>query len=98
MIKAEALARLRAHEAELRALGVERLSLFGSTARDDASERSDVDLAVSFSSDAKAGLFKYAIISDQLQRIMGCAIDLVCEPAAKPRVQAGIDKDRAHVF
>ena len=98
MTKAEALARLRAHEAELRALGVERLSLFGSTARDDAGEQSDVDLAVSFARDAKVGLFKYAIISDQLQRIMGCEIDLVCEPAAKPRVQAGIDKDRAHVF
>jgi uncharacterized protein len=35
---------LRAHEAELERLGVERLYLFGSTARGEATDDSDVDL------------------------------------------------------
>jgi predicted nucleotidyltransferase len=39
-----AIATLKAHEAELKKLGVEHLYLFGSTARDDAGEASDIDL------------------------------------------------------
>jgi len=37
---------LRGHEAELRARGVEALTVFGSVARGDAIEGSDVDLGV----------------------------------------------------
>ena len=39
-----AISRLKAHEAELRRLGVQHLWLFGSTARGDARPDSDVDL------------------------------------------------------
>ena len=38
------IARLKAHEAELKLLGVEHLYLFGSTARGEAREDSDVYL------------------------------------------------------
>jgi predicted nucleotidyltransferase len=44
--RSELLALLRAHEAELRARGVETLTLFGSMARGDVTGDSDVDLAV----------------------------------------------------
>ena len=44
MERNEAIARLKQHEAELKRLGVEHLYLFGSTARDTATEDSDVDL------------------------------------------------------
>ena len=37
---------LRAHEAELRSLGVQSLTLFGSVARGEAAAGSDVDLVV----------------------------------------------------
>jgi len=38
------ITRLQEHEAELRQLGVEHLYLFGSSARGEAREDSDVDL------------------------------------------------------
>jgi hypothetical protein len=44
MERGEAIAKLKQHEAELKRLGVEHLYLFGSTARDEAGEDSDVDL------------------------------------------------------
>jgi predicted nucleotidyltransferase len=44
MERDDAITKLRAHEAELRQLGVEHLYLFGSTARGEAREDSDVDL------------------------------------------------------
>jgi len=46
MDKDAIIGRLREHEAEFRKLGVESLSLFGSVARGESTESSDVDLAV----------------------------------------------------
>ena len=46
---------LRKHKNELRSKGVASLALFGSTARDEAQEDSDVDLLVEF--DRSVGLF-----------------------------------------
>jgi len=44
MKRDEVISRLQQHKADLRRLGVEHLYLFGSTARDEAGEDSDVDL------------------------------------------------------
>ena len=48
MTRDRALTILREHEAELRAKGVAHLRLFGSVARDEATELSDVDVLVDF--------------------------------------------------
>jgi predicted nucleotidyltransferase len=44
MRRAEAISLLKLHEAELRQLGVEHLYIFGSTARNEARNDSDIDL------------------------------------------------------
>ena len=44
MKRDESISRLQQHEADLRRLGVEHLYVFGSTARGDAKDVSDVDL------------------------------------------------------
>jgi len=44
MDRPAAIARLKEHETELRQLGVQHLYLFGSTARGEARDDSDVDL------------------------------------------------------
>jgi predicted nucleotidyltransferase len=51
MKRDEAISRLQQHEADLRRLGVEHLYMFGSTARGEANDDSDVDL---FSTTKKA--------------------------------------------
>jgi predicted nucleotidyltransferase len=56
------LAILRAHEAELRAAGIRRLSLFGSVARGDDEAESDVDLAAELDPEARIGLFALAAL------------------------------------
>ena len=48
MDRSKVLAGLRAHEPELRAAGILRLSLFGSVARNEAGVQSDVDLLADF--------------------------------------------------
>ncbi len=47
---------LRRHEAELRQLGVVRLSLFGLVARGEAGPESDIDVAASFDPAARLRL------------------------------------------
>jgi predicted nucleotidyltransferase len=44
MDRDDAVAKLKEHEAELKRLGVRQLYIFGSTARGDARQDSDVDL------------------------------------------------------
>ena len=93
-----ALSRLKRNKASLRALGLERLSLFGSTARGEASSASDIDLAVTLDQSAGIDLFRFAAISEQLARMLGAKVDLVVEPARNPRLQEQIDRDRLRVY
>lgn len=98
MTRDEVLTRLRAEQAELRRLGVESLSLFGSMARGSMHAESDIDLAARFRSEAKVDAFQFIFISERLKQMLGTSVDLVGEPARRPVIQAGIDKDRIRVF
>ena len=92
------LERLRSHEHELKAMGVARLSLFGSVARGEAGPDSDVDLAAEFDPAAQVGMFKYGGIAHRLEELLGVKVDLVGEPIEKDRFRARVDRDRVHVF
>lgn len=98
MDRSTAITLLKPHEAELRAMGVSGLSLFGSVARGDAGPKSDVDLAARFDPAAEVGMFKYGAILARLRTVLRAPVDLVGEPARTARMQAEIDKDRALVF
>jgi len=100
MDKAEALRRLRAREADLRAMGIEQLSLFGSVARGDQNDRSDVDLAVRFGSTVRErmGVFEFLDVRDTIAELLGRPVDLITEPARRARFQQRIDRDRVLVF
>jgi predicted nucleotidyltransferase len=98
MNRSAALICLERNRAQLQALGLKRLSLFGSTARGEATASSDIDLAVTLDSKANIDLFRFAAISEQLRRMLGAKVDLVVEPARNPRLQAEIDRDRLRVY
>ena len=70
MQREDVIARLKEHEAELRRLGVEHLYLFGSTARDEARDDSDVDLFFDYER-GKLGLFELMDVKEQTSRILG---------------------------
>jgi predicted nucleotidyltransferase len=57
MDRATAIVALKAHEGELKRLGVEHLYLFGSTARGEARDDSDVELFFDYEK-GKFGLFE----------------------------------------
>jgi len=83
MRRDEALRIIAEHADELRQQhAVATLSIFGSVARDEAREDSDVDVLVEFSK--PVGLFKFAGLQLFLQDLLGVRVDLA-EPEALHR-------------
>ncbi|MCC7491197.1 MAG: nucleotidyltransferase family protein [Fimbriimonadaceae bacterium] len=76
---------LAPRRAELRQRGVRSLRVFGSVARGEASEASDVDLLVEFSE--PIGLFAYAGLQADLEDWLGVPVDLVTESGLRPEVR-----------
>lgn len=95
---ARALAALRAHEAELRAAGISRLSLFGSVARGGDGPGSDVDLAAGFDPAARTDLVRLAALERRMAELLGRRVDLLPEPVEKPRLRANVERDRVRAF
>jgi uncharacterized protein len=96
-----ALAILKAHAPELKALGVMSLSLFGSTARDEAGDESDIDIAVTLLPGPEKGLAHLGRLEDlkgKLSEVLGHPVDLIVEPTPRPRIQQEIDRDRHLAF
>jgi predicted nucleotidyltransferase len=56
---------------------ISELALFGSILRDDFRAKSDVDLLVSFSPNARIGLFDLVRMENELKEILGREVDLV---------------------
>lgn len=94
----QVIATLRAHEAELRAAGIARLSLFGSVARGDAEAGSDIDLAAVFDPKARMDLFRLVALERRIAELLGRRVDLLPEPVEKPRLRANIERDRRRAF
>jgi predicted nucleotidyltransferase len=98
MDREQVIARLKAHERELRAAGVIHLSLFGSVARGEARPDSDIDLVVKLDRKRGIDLFELGGLNIRLQDLLGAAVDLITEPVRRPRFQERIDRDRVLVF
>ena len=95
---ARVIAALRAHESELRAAGVLHLSLFGSVARGDDGPESDVDLAAEFDPAARTDLVGLVALERRVAELLGRRVDLLPEPAEKPRLRANVERDRIRAF
>lgn len=85
MTKHDVIQRLSSARPELAALRVRSLELFGSVARGDAGQDSDVDLLVEF--DHPVGLFHFFRVQKRLQEILGQHVDLVMRDAVKRQLR-----------
>lgn len=89
---------IRAHEADLRALGVAKLWLFGSLARGDAGRRSDVDVLISVPPAQKFSLLDLAEVRAELCELLGRDTDVVIREDVLPRLWQTIRDDLIEVF
>ena len=87
----QVIKRILPHRARLTELGVTSLSLFGSVARGDATETSDIDLLVSF--DGRATFDRYMDLKLFLEDLLGRRVDLVTEKALREEVRAQVERE-----
>jgi len=74
---------------------VERLSLFGSVARGEARDDSDVDLLVEFSQ--PVGLFQFIELQQWLQSFLGCDVDLGTPRSLKSAIKDQVLREAIRV-
>ena len=98
MLRDAVIAKLKAHEAALRARGVAALSLFGSLARGDERPDSDVDVLIDLTPDADFSLLEHAEVQVFICDLLGRETDVVVRDGLRPRVRARIEPDELRVF
>lgn len=74
---------------------VKQLGIFGSYARGDQNEQSDLDILVDF--DAPVGLFDFIRLENYLSEIVEKKVDLVTRRALKPIIRADVLKEVIYV-
>ena len=97
MQRDEAITKLREHRAELRQLGVQHLYLFGSTARGEAGEDSDVDLFFDYER-GKLGLFELMDVKERTSRILGRKADIMTRDSLHKVLRSRIEASALQVF
>ena len=89
---------LREQAPRLRALGITRLSLFGSMARGEAGPESDIDLLIEIESAAKLGLFDLFDLREELGRRLGRPVSFAFRSQMRPWLQEWIEEDRIEIY
>ncbi|WP_234659176.1 nucleotidyltransferase family protein [Agromyces marinus] len=75
-------------DAVLRRYGALNARLFGSVARGDADDASDVDILVDLDPDGGNPLLRVAGIGEEFSRILGARVDVVTPPLLRDPVSA----------
>ena len=91
------IASLQAHEAELKRLGVNHLYLFGSTARNEARDDSDIDLFFDYDRGA-FGLFDLMDVKEAAARILRRKTDSMTRDSLHKTLRHAIEASALQVF
>lgn len=95
MTKKEAIAIIRDYFSQQ---PVEWVGVFGSFARDEMREDSDIDIAVRFKKDAKVSLFDYIGYKQDLEVLLGRKVDLISYKYLRPRFKSYVDEDMQVIY
>ncbi len=77
--------------------GIQFIGVFGSFARDEASDHSDIDILYKIEKDKKLSIFKYLKLTKELEDFFHKKIDLVRDETLKPQIKSYIQKDISYV-
>jgi uncharacterized protein len=87
---------LKSHKDEIfHKYQVKDLAIFGSVARGDARETSDIDILVSFAGPATSK--RYFGVQFYLEDLLGCPVDLVTDKALRAELRPYVERDTIYV-
>jgi predicted nucleotidyltransferase len=96
MNRDQVLAELRRHRQDIeQRFAIKHLSIFGSAARDELRDDSDIDVLVEFK--GTATFDGYMDLKFYLETLLGRKVDLVTHDAVKPRIRPMIEQEAIHV-
>ena len=99
MDKSTIMAKLREHEGELKAAGIEHLFLHGSYARGTAIRGvSDVDVIAEFAPERRLSLLDMVAIENRLADMLGARVDLSPARGLKEPVAAKASREAVRAF
>lgn len=99
MDKRSAAAILKNAQPLLAARGIAHAALFGSVARNEAKDASDIDILLTPAPGAVLSLFDLGALQSILEEAFaGLRVDIVLAPVRKPALRQSIERDAAHVF
>src|SRR5204863_7222139 len=97
MRRGEAIRRLKKREAELKQLGVLHLYLFGSTARDEAMQLSDVDLFFDYER-GQLSLYGLMDIKELARETLGRPTDIMTRSSLHPALREELEASAIRAF
>jgi predicted nucleotidyltransferase len=97
MKRDEAIRRLKECASDLKRLGVEHLYMFGSTARNEADEDSDIDLFFDYRR-GSLGLFDLMDVKEAAAQILGRRTDIMTRDSLHKALRQRIEASALQVF
>lgn len=89
---------LQAYQSELQRRGVAHVAVFGSVAREEAGEDSDIDILVELDPSRPMGLFAYGNLTRYINTLLGGRADVVNRKTLKPFLRETITRDAVDAF
>ncbi|MBM7866034.1 hypothetical protein GTO89_06225 [Heliobacterium gestii] len=78
--------------------GVVQAFVFGSFARGDQSEDSDIDFLIEYASDAKKSMFDFCNLIGELQNALGRNVDVVTIKGLSPFLREVVEKEKRVIY
>lgn len=93
-----AIEQLKSHAEAVRAMGATSLYLFGSTARDEATTGSDLDLFIEYDTGSRFNAFDLVGIKLFLEERLGAEVDVTTRDGLHPRLRDAIERTAVRIF
>jgi predicted nucleotidyltransferase len=97
MSRSDIIAALRAKASDIESFGATSLYLFGSVARNEATEESDVDLFVDYDPD-RFGFVELIRLRERISSILGRPTDLTTREGLHPILRPAIEAEAIKVL
>jgi predicted nucleotidyltransferase len=98
MNRTDAVSKLQGYADAIRAMGATSLYVFGSTARGEAHDTSDLDLFVDYDPDGRFNAFDLVGIRQFLEDELGMAVDVTTRDGLHPMLRRDIERSAVCVF
>lgn len=94
----EILSTIQKNEAALKSKGVLHAGVFGSMARNEAHQGSDIDVVIDLDEAKKISAFDYAAIKEFIAEILKRHVDVVTRKGLKKALRSKVEREEVRAF